>query len=340
VLAVKKTRPEPGFDLVEVPAPEIGPGDVLVDVAATSLCGVDLHVHAWDASGQAFVPRLPVIPGHETSGTVIAVGNSVTSVAVGDLVALESHIVCGTCRECRTGLAHLCPRQVILGLSRDGAFAEQVAIPASACFILPPGTDLQHAALFEPAGVAVHATQRTGSLTGRTVAISGCGPIGLVLISLARIAGAAVVIGIEPSEGRRALATARGAVALDPADGDVAAAVRELVPGGVDVGFEASGAGPALGGLLTAVRPGGDVVTVGHPGVVPVDVSRSINLDYITLRGVFGRRLWDTWELLSQLVQSNQLDLASLITDSITLSDLPGAMADVAAGGKVLVRPS
>jgi threonine 3-dehydrogenase len=341
VQAIRKSRPEVGFDLVDAPEPVLGPGDVLVAVAATSLCGVDRHVFDWDTAGQAFVPRLPIIPGHETSGTVVAVADDGSGAAVveGDRVALESHLVCGTCRECRTGFAHLCTRQTILGLSHDGAFASLVAVPASSCFVLPASVTFEEAALFEPAGVAVHAMQRAGSLTGRNVLVSGCGPIGLLLVELARVAGAGMVIGVEVSPGRRAMAEQRGAMTIDPTVDDVPGAVRRLVPEGVDVAFEASGAASALEAALLSVRVAGDVVTVGHPGTVSIDVSRLINVRYITLRGVFGRRLWDTWQILGDLVATGRLDLKSFISDTIPLADLPVAITSVGDAGKVLVIP-
>lgn len=340
--AIVKSRPCAGLDFVlDAPVPTVGDGDVLMKVAATSLCGVDRHVFDWDAAGQAFVPQLPRIPGHETSGTVVETGAGVTSLRAGDRVALESHVVCGECVECRTGSAHLCTRQTILGLSRDGAFAQYVAVPATACFPLPDTVSFEHAALFEPAGVAVHALQRADSLTGKNVLVSGCGPIGLFLIELAVLAGASQVIGVEINAGRRAIAEKRGAIALDPTSVDVADEVRRLTwrRQGVDVAFEASGNARALVSALESVRVAGEVVTVGHPGDVTLDVSRLINIRYVTLRGVFGRRLWDTWETLSALVASGRLELGGFISDSIPLRELPQAITGIGDAGKVLVMP-
>jgi threonine 3-dehydrogenase len=265
----------------------------------------------------------------------------VTSLRAGDRVALESHVVCGECVECRTGSAHLCTRQTILGLSRDGAFAQYVAVPATACFPLPDTVSFEHAALFEPAGVAVHALQRADSLMGKNVLVSGCGPIGLFLIELAVLAGASQVIGVEINAGRRAIAEKRGAIVLDPTSVDVVDEVRRLTwrRQGVDVAFEASGNARALVSALESVRVAGEVVTVGHPGDVTLDVSRLINIRYVTLRGVFGRRLWDTWETLSALVASGRLELGGFISDSIPLRELPQAITGIGDAGKVLVMP-
>lgn len=340
--AVVKSRPEPGLDLVlDANEPSVGDADILVEVAATSLCGVDRHVHDWSSAGQAFVRSLPLVPGHETSGTIVAVGSAVTALRPGDRVALESHIVCGQCVDCRTGNPHLCTRQQILGLSRDGAFAERVAVPATSAFPVPPGVSFEEAALFEPAGVAVHALQRTGPVVGKAVLVTGCGPIGLFLIELALLSGAATVIGVEVAAGRRALAERRGAVVIDPSVVEVAEEVRRLTPrrDGVDVAFEASGSPRALVWALNSVRVAGDVVTVGHPGDVTIDVSRLINIRYLTLRGVFGRRLWDTWETLGALVGSGRFKLSGFISEVLPLADLPSAITRIGDAGKVLVVP-
>jgi threonine 3-dehydrogenase len=235
----------------------------------------------------------------------------------------------------------LCTRQTILGLSRPGAFADYVTSPATACFPLPDLVSFEHAALFEPAGVAVHALQRTGSLTGKSVLVSGCGPIGLFLIELAVLAGASQVIGVEILERRRAIAEQRGATVLDPTSVDVATEVRRLTARrqGVDIAFEASGNARALVSALESVRVAGEVVTVGHPGEVTFNVSQLINIRYVSLRGVFGRRLWDTWETLSALVASGRLKLGGFISDSIPLRELPQAITGIGDTGKVLVIP-
>jgi threonine 3-dehydrogenase len=341
--AVRKARPERGMDFdTDAPVPEIAEHEVLVEVAATSICGVDRHVFDWDAAGRTFVKNLPVIPGHETAGVVRKVGGSVTSVAVGDRVALESHIVCNSCFECRTGNAHLCSNQQILGLSCDGAFAEFVKVPGWSCYVIPDNVSFENAALFEPAGVAVHAIQRSDSLTGQTVAVSGCGPIGLFLVQLAQLAGASRVIGVETNPYRRRLAEKYGAVTVDPRSTDVVAEAKKITGRrhGVDTVFEASGVAPALLSALEMLRPAGTVITVGHPGEVTIDVSRLVNINYLTLRGVFGRRLWDTWETLGELVGSGRFELDSLISHQLGIDEFARAI-DLLGGdaGKIILVP-
>jgi threonine 3-dehydrogenase len=341
--AIVKRRPEPGMDYAaDLPEPVAGEDEVLIAVAATSICGVDRHVHEWDAAGQAFVPNLPVVPGHETAGTVRAVGSAVAGIAVGARVALESHLVCHRCFQCRTGAAHLCVDQRILGLSWDGAFAELVRVPASACFPLPDEVGFDSAALFEPAGVAVHATQRADDLAGACVLVSGAGPIGLFVIQLAQLFGARCVLASEVNPYRRALAERLGARTIDPTVEDLGAACRRAAPGrdGVDVAFEASGAAAALPAVLAAVRTGGELITVGHPGIVPVDVSKHINVRYVTWKGVFGRRIWDTWELLAGLVGSGRLDLEWIVTHHVGLDEFDRAIELLGSdAGKILVVP-
>jgi threonine 3-dehydrogenase len=326
----------------DVADPEPGPEEVVVAVAATSICGVDVHVHRWDAAGQAFVPRVPVIPGHETAGTIRAVGAAVPGLQAGMRVALESHLVCDACFQCRTGAAHLCTDQRILGLSWDGAFAELVRVPYSACFRLPDDVSFESAALFEPAGVAVHATQRAGSLAGATVLVNGAGPIGLFVIQLAQLFGARTVIASEVSAYRRRLAEQLGATTVDPAAEDLVSRCRGAAPGrdGVDVAFEASGYGPAVSAALASVRTGGEMITIGHPGEVPIDISRQINVRGITLKGVFGRRLWDTWELLVGLVASGRLDLEWIVTHRLGLDEFDRAIGLLdGEAGKILLFP-
>jgi D-arabinose 1-dehydrogenase-like Zn-dependent alcohol dehydrogenase len=184
---VVKAEPVPGVRLsrdLSEPVPENG--EVLVKVAATSICGTDLELYEWSESARGFDPKLPFVMGHECSGTVVAVGPEVGGLLVGDRVAAESHIFCGRCYLCRTGKAHNCERLRVLGITWDGAFAELVKLPASVCFRLPEPISPEIGALFEPAGVAVHALQRAGSVAGCDVLVCGCGPIGLVVVQLAR----------------------------------------------------------------------------------------------------------------------------------------------------------
>ncbi|MBO1903235.1 alcohol dehydrogenase catalytic domain-containing protein [Leucobacter weissii] len=329
--AVVKSRAEHGADFVtDLPEPEVGATDVLLEVAAASVCGTDRELYEWTPSAQAFNLRLPNVLGHEISGTVIEVGKDVTRFEVGDRLALESHVPCYRCYPCSVGDAHNCTNMLLLGMHIDGGFAERTAVPESVGVKLPDSVSLEVGSLMESAGVAWTAIARSGfAVNGANVLVSGCGPVGLVVIQLSILLGAASVVAIEPNPYRRRIAESLGATVLDPFSDDVVAHCRNLNPwrGGVDVAFEVSAAPSALPTLLESVRREGDVVTIGHPSsAVPIDIAAHINKKGITLRGVFGRRLWSTWEGLSQMLESGRLDLSWLITHRLELDKFEHAI--------------
>ncbi|MFI2104541.1 alcohol dehydrogenase catalytic domain-containing protein [Isoptericola sp. NPDC019693] len=342
--AVVKTTAEAGLTYREDwPEPTAGPGQVLIEVAAASLCGTDRELYEWTPSAQAFGLNLPVVLGHEGSGTVAAVGDGVTSVAVGDRVAFESHLVCGRCFPCRTGSAHTCERTQIIGMHIDGLFAERVALPEDVCVRLPESISLESGALLESAGVAMHAVQRSGlAVAGQNVLVNGSGPVGLVIAQIARAMGAAHVVVVEPNPFRRGQAEQVGATVVEPSD-DVVSLCRKLAGdrGGFDVAFEVSGVRGVLPRILDALRREATLVTVGHPSEpAPIDIAAHINKKGITLRGIFGRRLWDTWEQLLLLVESGRVDLSQLITHRMSLRDADEAVGLLSGdAGKVLLLP-
>lgn len=342
--AVVKTAPERGAEYVtDTPDPTAAAGSVVVEIAAASLCGTDRELYEWTPSAQAFNLNLPVTLGHEGAGTVVEVGAGVTTLHVGDRVALESHLTCGQCFPCRTGDAHTCERTGIIGMHIDGVFAQYMAAPQDICVKLPAGLPLETGALLEAAGVAVHAVQRAGySVAGRAVLVSGAGPVGLVVAHLAHLMGAAHVVVVEPNPYRRARAEGLGVMAMHP-DGGVVERCRELTRrrGGFDVAFECSGAPAALTALFEAVRRGATVVTVGHPSrPAEVDIAAHINKKAITLRGIFGRRLWETWEQTLLLLDSGRLDLDWLITHRKRLSEIDDAVQLLSGDAcKVLLVP-
>lgn len=343
--AILKTKPAVGVELAnEYPEPEAGPDEVLVKVAATSICGTDAHVYVWDKSAQAFNPRLPIVLGHECAGTIVKLGSNVKGLSVGEHVAAESHIFDGTCYMCRTGNAHNCENMKLLGLTFDGAFATYVALPASICFPLPKSLPLEIGALFEPSGVAVHAIQRAGNLDGCSVLITGAGPIGLTLIQLAYVMGATSVLALEPNPFRRKLAERYGARALDPREADLPAIVRKDYArhGGFDVGFEISAAPGTHQVLFGAVRREGTVVCVGHPSEpISLDIAAYISKKMIVLKGIFGRRIWDTWEILLAMVESKQLDLSDMITHRLGMDEFEkGIELLKGESAKVIISPN
>lgn len=341
--AVIKSRPDHGFEVRDDhPDPTVSSGDLLVRVGAASLCGTDRELYEWTPSAQAFRPTLPVVLGHEGAGTVIDVGSDVRNWQVGDRVAFESHLYCGHCHPCRTGSAHTCPNTRILGMHFDGVFAEAVAVPQEICVRVPADVPIETAALLESAGVAMHAIQRTGrGVAGKSILVNGCGPVGLAIIQLG-VAMGAHVTAVEPNPFRRKTAADFGA--------EVAATSVEAIEhtdpgtrsrGGFDAAFEVSGVAGVLPPMLDSLRHEATVISVGHPGhPVPVDVAGHINKRGITLRGVFGRRLWDTWEDLIPLVDSGRIDLERLVTHRFPLDAVNEAVGLLTGeANKVLLIP-
>jgi threonine 3-dehydrogenase len=345
MLAVVKSSADRGLEVrTDWPEPKAGPGQVLLDVAAASLCGTDRELYEWTPSAQAFGLELPVVLGHEGSGTVLEVGPGVEGVMPGDRVALESHLVCGRCYPCRTGSAHCCERTRILGMHIDGVFAERVAVPADICVKLPDAVSLEVGALLESAGVAMHAIQRSGlGVAGQNVLVNGCGPVGLAIAQIALTLGAANVVAVEPNPFRADQARGLGARVLQPGD-PVAEVCRDLAGtrGGFDVAFEVSGVRGVLPAMLDSLRREGILVTVGHPSEpTPIDIAAYVNKKQITLRGIFGRRLWDTWEQLMLLVESGRLDLSWLVSHRLPLTEAESAVELLTGeANKVLLVPS
>ncbi len=342
--ALLKTTEEAGLTYVDdAPVPELGPADVLVEIATTAICGTDVHLYRWDAAARNFPLSLPRVIGHEAAGTVAATGEAVRGVRVGDRVAFETHIPCGRCYACRTGNAHNCEHVVLFGIDHDGAFARYAAAPESVLFRLPDGMTFETGALLEPAGVAMHAIQRSEMRPGDTVAVVGCGPIGLMSARLAQLAGASRVVCFDVNPRRTSAARDLGAIGLDPTSASAMDEVARLAAtrGGVDVLIEASGAAEAYGWALGIVRREGTVVTVGHPGgLVPIDITGDVNKRGLTVRGVFGRRMWSTWTALAALLESGRLDLAPFITHRYALRDFEQGFAALADGAiKVLLTP-
>ncbi|MBS1886523.1 MAG: alcohol dehydrogenase catalytic domain-containing protein [Actinobacteria bacterium] len=339
--ALIKERAAAGAVLSEAPRPTPAADEVLIEVAGTSICGTDRHLFEWTASARAFHPVLPLVFGHETAGTVVATGEAVGAVAVGDRVSVETHVFCGRCYPCRTGDAHNCARMGLFGLTLPGAFAAYAVAPERVCFVLPDAVPFDAAALFEPAAVAVHALERAGPLLGASVLVSGCGPIGLMLIRLCQIAGATRIFAAEPVAEKRAWAADLGAVAFDPLADEPAAVCGTGRRGGVDLAFECSGASAALAPMLAAVRREGRAVTVGHPGEpVAIDVAATVNKGGVTLAGVFGRRIWSSWETLVELVVSHRFAPQEFITSRLPLDRFEQAITATATEpGKVLLLP-
>jgi threonine 3-dehydrogenase len=339
--ALAKTRPAPGAELVRRPVPRPGAGEVLLKMEAASICGTDLHLYEWDSWAQDVLTP-PTILGHELAGSVVEAGAGVTRVREGDLVGVESHLVDWTCRQCRAGDPHLCRNLRVIGAHVDGGFAEYVVIPATNA-IESNGLDPAVVALQEPMGNAVHAAF-VEPIEGRTVAVTGCGPIGLCAVGIAHAAGAALVIATDTEPYRLELARTMGAdLALDALDpetpGRISCATGD---DGVEVVLEMSGAAPALSQALQMVTRGGRISLLGIFGEpVTIDLSEQVIQKGLRLYGIYGRRIYDTWERTQALLRSGTLDVTPIITHRFDLADWEPAFELIASrhAGKVVLLP-
>ena len=342
--ALVKTTAAPGLTAMTWPDPTPGPRDVIVKVTATSLCGTDAHIYRWDKWAHSRV-HPPRIIGHELCGTVVEVGRDVSLVRVGDYVAAESHITCGHCFQCRTGQAHVCKSYKILGIDRDGSYAEYVALPEGILWQTAPEIPPELACVQEPLGNAVDAALAE-DLTGRTVLITGCGPTGLFAAAVARVAGAAVIIASDVSDYRLGLAKQLGVDHTVNAKTDspetIAAAIRDLTAGeGVDAALEMSGDPTAMHQAFRAVKNGGRVTLFGIPtGSVCFDLPNEIIFKGIRVYGVTGRRLFGTWYRLAGLFKAG-LDIRPVITHSFPMAEFATGFDLIQSGqcGKVVLFP-
>lgn len=339
--ALAKTAPAPGAELVERPVPAPGPGEVLLKMEAASICGTDHHLFTWDEwAAENLVP--PRILGHELAGRVAGTGSGVTRVREGDLVGVESHIVDWTCAQCRAGMEHLCRNLRVIGVHVDGGFAEYVVIP-EANAIESNGLDPAVVALQEPMGNAVHAAF-VEPIEGRTVLVTGCGPIGLCAVGIARAAGAALVVATDTEPYRLELARTMGAdLALDAADPATVERIREATGGdGVEVVLEMSGAQAALDQALSVITRGGRISLLGIFGQpVRVDLSNLVIEQGLRIHGVFGRRIYDTWERTQSLLRSGALDVSPILTHRFDLGEWERGFELIASrhAGKVVLVP-
>jgi threonine 3-dehydrogenase len=337
--ALVKERRAPGAAIREVPVPEPGPGEVLIQVQAASVCGTDVHIERWDAWAQANV-QPPLVFGHEMAGIVVARGEGAMRVPIGSLVAAETHLVDWTCYQCRTGRANVCQHLRILGVQAPGVFAEYAVIPETNAWV-SEGLAPEVAALQEPMGNAVHALF-VEEIAGQSVAILGCGPIGLMAVAIARMAGARHVFATDLNPERLAVAGRMGAHEAIDAHEDVVARLRAATDGdGVDVVLEMSGAEAALHTGLRALTNGGRISLLGtHAKPATIDVSAEMIFNGIRVYGITGRRMWETWYRTTALLEEG-LDLSPIITHRLPLEQYADAFELVAAGhaGKVVLLP-
>ena len=315
---------------------------MLVKVQAASVCGTDLHIFNWDPWAQGRI-HPPLIPGHEFAGVVAGKGRGVTTVKEGDLVSAEMHVACGKCMQCRIGEAHICQHVRILGVDEDGAFAEYAIIPETNIWKLSPQIPHEYATLLDPLGNAVHAVL-SGPIAAQTVAVTGCGAIGLFSIVVAKACGAAKVFAVEVNEHRRAVAAKMGAdVVLNPTTDDVVGRIKDETDGtGVDVLLEMSGVATAIRTGFEALRTGGRASLLGIPSKpFELDFARDIIFKGAIVLGINGRKMFETWFQMEALLATGKLNLEPAITHRLKLSEFEQAMELLRTGDaiKVILKP-
>jgi threonine 3-dehydrogenase len=332
------------MELQEVPVPSLGPNDVLIQVLYAGVCGTDLHIWEWDAWAAGRL-NPPVVIGHEFSGRIEALGPEAEAEAllkIGDLVTAEGHIVCGHCLPCRTGNGHLCYRTRIIGVDRDGAFADFIAMPASNVIPLD-GISPEIGAIMDPIGNAVHTVLEGNAVAGSTVFVLGCGPIGCFAVGVARAAGASQVIASDLNPTRLEIARAMGAhVTLDASQEDVVTRIREVTAGeGVDLVCEMSGHPSGHAQAFAAARPGGRVNLLGTPSrTTEVNFARDVIFKGLTLYGVTGRKMYSTWNAMQRFLRTGQLDPHPVVTHRFPLEGIADAIRVIKEGsaGKVILE--
>jgi threonine 3-dehydrogenase len=336
--ALVKARAERGLWLEEIDKPVPGHNDVVIKVGRAAICGTDIHIYQWDDWARRTIP-LPLAVGHEFSGVISEVGSEVKGLEIGDRVSAEGHITCGVCRNCRAGRRHLCRNASGIGVSRPGAFAEYIAVPAFNVFRLPDSISDELASILDPLGNATH-TALSFDLVGEDVLITGAGPIGLMAIAVARYAGARHVVVTDINDYRLALARKMGAsVALNVKSESLDDTMRELgMEEGFDVGMEMSGNPAAFRDMLRSMHHGGKVALLGiPPGDTAIDWTQVIFKGLI-IKGIYGREMFETWYKMSSMLQSG-LNIAPIVTHRFFIGDFREAFELMESGqsGKVIM---
>jgi len=337
--ALVKAKPERGIWLETIKKPTIGHNDVLIKVRRTAICGTDIHIYQWDDWAQKTIP-VPMAVGHEFSGEIVETGVEVKGYEIGDRVSAEGHVTCGFCRNCRAGRRHLCRSAVGIGVNRQGAFADYIAVPAFNIFKLPDVISNEMAAVLDPFGNATH-TALSFDLVGEDVLITGAGPIGIMAVAIARYAGARHIVITDVNEYRLELAKKMGAsVALNVTEGTIDQVMQDLgMEEGFDVGMEMSGNPAAFRDLLRTMHHGGNVALLGiPPGDMAIDWNEVI-FKGLVIKGVYGREMFETWYKMSSMLQSG-LNIDPIITHRFSIDDYQEAFDLMESGqsGKIILN--
>ncbi|MDF2556618.1 MAG: tdh [Bacillales bacterium] len=339
---VKQIKGE-GAEIQTVDIPKIEDNEVLVKVKAVSICGTDVHIYTWDAWSEGRIKNVPYVFGHEFSGEVVELGNKVKNVQIGDYVSAETHYVCGVCPQCLEGKAHVCKNTEILGVDRQGCFAEYVAIPETNIWKNPKDMPYEVASIQEPFGNAVH-TVLSGEVAGRTVAVIGCGPIGVMAVGVAKAAGASQIIAFDLNDYRLDLAKKLGATTVvNSSNENPLEVISQLTNGnGVDVVCEMSGHPVAMDQAFKMVTNGGRISILSLPTKpVPLDITNDIVFKGVTVHGITGRVMYKTWKQVSELVSSGRVNLSDVITHTFPMDEFEKGFDLMIKGqcGKVVLLP-
>jgi threonine 3-dehydrogenase len=335
--ALVKETAAPGIVLRDVPEPKIREDEVLIRVRRAGVCGTDVHIYDWDdwASGRC---KPPFVVGHEFAGDVVDVGRLVTDVKEGDRVTAEGHIVDGRCLLCRTGNAHVCPHTKIIGVDRDGCFAEYIAMPATNVWHLDDSISYDVGGIHDPMGNAFH-TVLTAEIPGATVLVTGCGPIGIFAVGICKAAGASRIIASDINQKRLDLARQMGAHDAITPD-QVESVVKSATDGlGVDVVLEMSGVPEAIHQAFAMVRVAGRIQMLGIPvKPIEIDLPKEIIFKGLTIYGVVGRRMYETWHQMTRFLRAGEFDPSPVITHRFPMGEVDAAIAAIKSGeaGKVI----
>ena len=336
--ALAKTHAKEGIWMTQSVKPKLGHNDLLIKIKKSAICGTDIHIYNWDEWAQKTIP-VPMVVGHEYSGEVVGIGQEVKGFAIGDRVSGEGHITCGHCRNCRGGRTHLCRNTIGVGVDRPGSFAEYLVIPAFNAFKLPDEISDDLAAIFDPFGNAVH-TALSFDLVGEDVLITGAGPIGIMAAAVAKHVGARHVVITDVNQYRLDLATKMGASrAVNVSQEALSDVMTELgMTEGFDVGMEMSGVPVAFTDMLANMNNGGKIAMLGIPGEdMAIDWSKVI-FKGLTIKGIYGREMFETWYKMASLIQSG-LDLTPIITHHFSIDDFQQGFDAMRSGqsGKVIL---
>ena len=337
--ALVKSKSEPGLWLEDVPEPEIGINDVLIQVDRTGICGTDLHIYKWDAWAQKTIP-VPLVVGHEFVGEIVEVGSNVSDFFPGDVVSGEGHVVCGRCRNCLAGRRHLCAHTKGVGVNRPGAFAERLSLPMTNVWAHHQSIDRDIASVFDPFGNAVH-TALSFPVLGEDVLIAGAGPIGLMAIAVVRHAGCRYVVVTDINPYRLELARQMGAtLALDARHQRVTESQKELgMAEGFDVGLEMSGSPDAFREMLTNMCHGGKIAMLGIPSAEMAIDWNTVVFNMLTIKGIYGREMYETWYKMTVMIQGG-LNIGPAITHRFHYTEFEKGFEVMKTGqsGKVILH--